>query len=216
MSRTVAGIPIPDSAMARAALAVALAGEPEILYRHSVRSFLFAALIGQHRKLVYDMELLYVVALFHCIGLTAAYHGSQRRFEVDSANALEAFLASYGVPPEDIAEAWRAVALHTTFGIHADMPSNTALAALIAAGVEADLLCMHMDELSVAERDAVLFEFPRGPRFKEQIIDTFAQGMAWRPATTFGTVNADILERCDPNYRRRNFCGLILGSNWKE
>ncbi|QCP53630.1 phosphohydrolase [Trinickia violacea] len=216
MSRTVAGIPIPDSTMARAALAIVLAGEPDILYRHSVRTFLFGALIAQYRKLAYDAELLYVVSLFRCIGLTAPYHGSPRRFEVDSANAVNAFLAAYDVPREDLADAWRAVALHTTFGIHADMPSHTALATLIAAGMEADLLCMHMDELTVAEREAVLLEFPRGPRFKEQIIDTFAQGMAWRPATTFGTVNADILERCDPNYRRRNFCGLILGSNWKE
>jgi len=66
------------------------------------------------------------------------------------------------------------------------------------------------------ERNAVLVEYPRGTGFKEKIIDVFAQAMASRPATTFGTVNADVLERCDPNYRRLNFCGLILGSDWKE
>jgi hypothetical protein len=25
-----------------------------------------------------------------------------------------------------------------------------------------------------------------------------------------------VLERCDPNYRRMNFCGLILGSEWQD
>jgi hypothetical protein len=27
-------------------------------------------------------------------------------------------------------------------------------------------------------------------------------------------VNADVLDRWDPNYRRLNFCGLVLGSDW--
>ncbi|WP_116141639.1 HD domain-containing protein [Trinickia diaoshuihuensis] len=216
MTRTVAGISIPDSEMAQAALATARAAKPEILFRHSMRVFLFAALIGRNRGLVHDSELLYVTALFHDIGLTAAYHGSCKRFEVDGANAVHAFLAGYGVPQEMLSEAWSAIALHTTFGIHADMPSHTALASLIAAGVQAELLCMHTDEMTLAERNAVIHEFPRGEQFKEHIITAFAQGMVWRPDTTFGTVNADILERYDPNYRRRNFCGLILGSNWDD
>jgi hypothetical protein len=213
MSQSVAGIRIPDSAMARTALITVRECAPDILYRHSARVFLFAALIGQRRKLAYDAELLYIVALFHDIGLTTRYRDSHKRYEVDGANAVRSFLDRYGVPEEDIAEAWRAVALHTTFGIHADMPPLTAL---IAAGVETDLFACHFDEVSQSERDAVLREFPRGPGFKGQIIDTFAQGMARRPATTFGNVNADVLERCDPDYRRRNFCGLILGSNWNE
>ncbi|WP_114811645.1 HD domain-containing protein [Paraburkholderia kururiensis] len=213
MSRCVAGIPIPDSTMAQAALATVMATEPDILYRHSVRVFLFAALIGKHRALAYNAELLYVSALFHDIGLTSLYRDSQKRFELDSANALQAFLSCHGVPDDDVAEAARAVALHTSFGLHAEMPPLTAL---IGAGVETDLLGMHFDEVCQADRDEVVNAFPRGPRFKEQILETFAQGMERRPLTTFGTANADVLERCDPNYRRRNFCGLILGSNWKD
>lgn len=213
MSSSVAGIPIPDSAIAQAAAAAVAAHEPDILYRHSVRVFLFAALIARRRALSYDAELLYVAALFHDIGLTAAYRNSQQRFELDGAYAVSAFLAAHGAPADSIAEAWQAVALHTTFGIHADL---TSLAALTAAGVETDLLGRHFDDISLDERDAVQRAFPRGPGFKEQIIDALAQGMAYRPASTFGTVNADVLERCDPNYRRTNFCGLILGSDWKE
>ena len=209
----VAGIAIPDSAMANAASAAVIASEPEILYRHSLRVFLFSALIGKHRRLSFDEELLYVAGLFHNIGLTAPYHDSSKRFEVDGANAVLEFLASHRVPSAEIAEVWRAVALHTTFGINGEM---SPLIALVGAGVETDLLGMHFDEVSRAERDEILREFPRDVGFKEQIIELFAQAMGRRPATTFGTVNADVLDRCDPDYRRLNFCGLILGSAWDE
>jgi hypothetical protein len=213
MRKRVAGVAIPDSEMARAAGAATRAIEPDILYRHSLRVFLFAALIGVRRRLVFNAELLYVAALFHDMGLTSLYRDSQTRFEVDSANAMREFLGGYGVPEDAVADVWNAIALHTTFGI---CPHMSALTGLIAAGVETDLLGMHFDEVSRTERNAVLAEYPRGAGFKAQIIDVFAQAMAHRPATTFGTVNADVLERCDPNYRRMNFCGLILGSDWKE
>jgi hypothetical protein len=213
MSTSIAGIPIPGSAMARAAAALVISTEPEILYRHSMRVYLFAALIGEHRGIAYDPELLFVTALFHDVGLTALYRDSQERFEIDGANAVHRFLSAYRVPQRDVAEAWHAVALHTTFGIHVGMP---AVPTLIAAGVETDLLGFHFDEIDRVTRETVLRAFPRGTGFKELIIETFAQGMTRRPATTFGTVNADVLERCDSNYRRKNFCGLILGANWEQ
>jgi len=213
MTKRIAGIAIPDSEMARAAAAATRAIEPDILYRHSSRVFLFAALIGVRRQLVFNAELLYVAALFHDMGLTTLYRDSQLRFEVDSANAVRDFLGGYGIPDDDVADVWNAIALHTTFGICSHM---SALTGLVAAGIEMDLLGMHFDEVGRVERNAVLVEYPRGTGFKEKIIDVFAQAMASRPATTFGTVNADVLERCDPNYRRLNFCGLILGSDWKE
>ncbi|MEJ0003051.1 MAG: HD domain-containing protein [Pararobbsia sp.] len=213
MSRSVAGVAIPDSTIAQAASATVLAMVPDILYRHSMRVFLFAELIGLRRDLSVDAELLYVAALFHDVGLSALYRDSHKRFEVDSANAVHRFLAAHDVPPNDIAEVWHAVALHTTFGINTEM---SPLVALIAAGVEMDLFGTHFGEIHGGDRDAVLREFPRTPAFEEQIIEAFAEGMVHRAATTFGTVNADVLDRCDPDYRRLNFCGLILGSNWKE
>jgi hypothetical protein len=213
MSRSIAGVTIPDSLLAQAAGATALASESSLLFHHSMRVFLFAALIGRHRTLSFDPELLYVAALFHNLGLTVAYRDSQRRFEVDGAYALRTFLSRHSVPHELADEAWLAVALHTTYGVPAEMGPLTAL---LAAGVETDLLGMHFDEVSEAERGAVLNEYPRGPKFKERIIDTFAQGLAGRPGSTFGSVCADVLERSDPKYRRLNFCGLILGSGWQE
>ncbi|MBT2790072.1 HD domain-containing protein [Paraburkholderia strydomiana] len=213
MSKCVAGITIPSGPMSRAAAKFAIANMPDVLYRHSVRVFLFAALIGQRRRVAYDADLLYVTALFHDVGLTPPYQSSQRRFEVDSANAVKSFLSEHDALDTEIAEAWRATALHTTFGIETEMLT---LASLIITGVETDLLGLHFDEVDHSERNSVLRAFPRGPAFKETIIEVFARGMKHRPATTFGTVNADVLDRCDPNYRRKNFCGLILGSSWAD
>jgi hypothetical protein len=213
MNRIIAGVTIPDGPLAQAASAAVLASAPPILFRHSVRVFLFGALIGAHRSLDFDPELLYVAALFHDVGLTDDYRASHRRFEVDGAHALRVFLKHRHVSQEQINEAWLAVALHTTFGIPSEL---TSLTALLAAGVETDLLGMHFDEVGESRRLAVLQEYPRGAGFKEHIIEAFAQGLANRPATTFGSVSADVLERNDPNYRRLNFCGLILGSAWRE
>jgi hypothetical protein len=213
MSRIIAGVTIPDGPLARAASVAILSSESPILFRHSARVFLFGALIGAHRALDFDAELLYISALFHDVGLTDDFRNSHRRFEVDGAHALRTFLKHRQVSQEQINEAWLAVALHTTFGIPAEM---TALTTLLAAGVETDLLGMHFDEIGELDRLAVLQEYPRGAHFKEHIIDAFAQGLAHRPASAFGSVSADVLERHDPYYRRLNFCGLILGSNWRE
>jgi hypothetical protein len=57
---------------------------------------------------------------------------------------------------------------------------------------------------------------PRGPAFEELILEVLGEGMAQRPATTFGNIGADVLERWDPNFHRINFCGQVLGSKWKD
>jgi hypothetical protein len=40
----------------------------------------------------------------------------------------------------------------------------------------------------------------------------FADGFAHKPATTFGTMNADVLEWALPGFRRTNFCDLIAAN----
>ena len=40
----------------------------------------------------------------------------------------------------------------------------------------------------------------------------FADGFGHKPATAFGTMNAYVLERTQPGYRRTNFCDLIAAN----
>jgi hypothetical protein len=213
MAVFVAGIAIPDSAMAYAAVTIVRACGPDILFRHACRVFLFASLIGRRRLVPFDAEMLYVASMFLHYGLGPLCRGSRRRFEVDSADAAGRFLHDHGVPVPTIHDVWSAIALHTTFGI-GDHPAP--LVGLLNAGIETDLMAMHFDEVGENKRNAIVEAYPRGQEFKSLVIEAFAEGMTSRPETTFGTVHADILDRCDPDYRRVNYCGRILGSAWTE
>src|SRR3569833_921061 len=73
------GIKIPDSKLAREAAELVRQHETELLYNHSVRVFLFGAMMGARENLKVDPELLYVAALFHDLGLVDAYHTDTKR-----------------------------------------------------------------------------------------------------------------------------------------
>ena len=60
MSEIIAGIHIPDSAVAKAATELVRDTQDDLLYNHSRRVFLWAALTGERRKLSFDAELLYL------------------------------------------------------------------------------------------------------------------------------------------------------------
>jgi HD domain-containing protein len=185
--------------------------ESDLLFHHSTRVYLFGALTGQRRGLSYDPEQLYVGAMFHDVGLTEAYRDSQRRFEVDGANAARDFLLSYGIPEQSIETVWNAIALHTTPGIPEYMKPEVAL---VTAGVEMDVLGFAYGEFTDEQREAVVAAHPCGSSFKKNIIDAFYDGMKHRPDSTFGAVNDDVLALKDARFQRTYFCQLILGSAW--
>ncbi|PMS37121.1 HD domain-containing protein [Trinickia symbiotica] len=213
MSTTIAGIKIPDSAMARAATEFVRDTEPDLLYHHSRRVFLFGALTGEREGLKYDPELLYIGAMFHDVGLVEAYSSATERFEVDGANAARDFLKQYGVSEYDIEQVWTSIALHTTPGIPKHMKP---VVALVTAGVEMDVLGLAYDAFTEAQRTQVVAAHPRVETFKNDIIDAFTRGTIKKPETTFGNVKADVLALRDPTYKRLNFCEIILGSAWDD
>src|SRR6201995_1868404 len=93
----IAGVVIPDTELVREITAFIRDTEDDLLFDHSRRVFLFGALHGRRRGLKPDLELLYVAAMFHDIGLTERYRTSTDRFEVDGANAAQEFLLRRGV-----------------------------------------------------------------------------------------------------------------------
>jgi hypothetical protein len=213
MTISTAEIAVPDSAMARAVTQLVRDTETDLLFNHSNRVFLWAALTGKRRSLPYDAELLYVGAMFHDMGLTKSHASSDLRFEVDSANAARAFLESYDVPERDVEDVWTAIALHTTPGVPQHMRPTIAL---VTAGVEMDVLGIGYHDFTPEQRAHVCDHHPRGDNFRENIIGAFAEGMSARPLTTFGTVNADVLALKNPaDFKRQNFCSIILGSDWE-
>ena len=208
---TIAGLGIPDSKLAEEITELVRDTEPPLLFHHSSRVYYWGALAGKRRGLRFDPELLYAGAMFHDMGLTDQYSSPNERFEVDGANAVRDFLRSHGIAQQDIDTVWTAIALHTTPGIPQHMHP---VVALVTAGVEMDVLGLAYADYSDAEREAVVRAHPRSPRFKEDIIQAFYDGMKHRPETTFGTVNDDVLADKDPRFARDNFCNIIRGSAW--
>jgi hypothetical protein len=213
MRSGIEGLKIPGSQMARSARKAIREAESDLLYNHSHRVFAYGWLSGVRLGLMVDRELLYVCSLFHRAGVTDTYRSATLRFEIDGANAACRFLQSYDVGGDHIQEVWDAIALHTTPGI---AMHKSPLVALLSRGVEVDMIGLHMDDFTDQQKAEVIGTYSRGERFKERIIEVLGEGMLKKPETVFGTVNADILERLDPDYRRKNFCGLILGSPWPD
>jgi HD domain len=209
---SIADIVIPDTPLARDVTEFIREAENDLLFDHSRRVFLFGALRGRRRGLQPDLELLYVGAMFHDIGLTDRYRSSELRFEVDGANAACEFLRARGVDEADARKVWLGIALHTTPGVTEFLEPEIAL---VTAGVETDVAGIGRDDLSPQQLAAVTAAHPR-PDFKRQILQAFADGNKHRPRSTFGTMNADVLEHYDDSFVRDDLVQLILDSGWPE
>ena len=211
-SAGIAGIVIPDTPLVREITEYIRDTEDELLFNHSRRVFLFGALQGRRRGLQPDLELLYAGAMFHDIGLTEGYRTSMDRFEVNGASAASDFLLARGVDEADARKVWLSIALHTTPGVPEFLEPEIAL---VTAGVEADVLGIGRDDLSAEAIEAVIAAHPR-PDFKNRILRAFTDGMKHRPRSTFGTVNADVLQHFDASFVRDDFVEIIRNNSWPE
>ena len=212
LPETIADIAIPNTALVREITEFIRDAEDDLLFDHSRRVFLFGALQGRRRGLQPDLELLYAGAMFHDLGLTQRYRTSTLRFEVDGANAAREFLLQRGVDKADADKVWLSIALHTTPGIPQFLDPEIAL---VTAGVETDVVGIERDDLAPEALAAVIAAHPR-PDFKRRILAAFNEGMKHRPHSTFGTMNADVLEHFDAAFARENMVDLILNNTWPE
>jgi hypothetical protein len=210
MAGVISGIKIPDSKIAREAEELVRQHETEMLFNHSLRVFVFGAMVGNRRNLKFDPELLYVAALFHDLGLVDAYHTDIKRFEVDGADAARDFLRSHGIPEPKADLVWEAIALHATPGIPQYMRPEIALT---NAGVIMDVLGIGFDEYTTEQRNQVIAALPRGD-FKNEFIQVQTRSALKKPQTTFGTVNVEYLEFSDPTFHKPNVCTRIHNAPW--
>lgn len=212
MFQEIAGIKIPDSQLAKDAADILIEHGNDLLWNHSNRVFLFGAVNGKNAKQNYDLELLYVSALFHDLGLTKKFSSPNLRFEVDGANAARSFLQQYQIPNESIRLVWDAIALHTTPGVAEHKESEVAL---LFSGVGLDVMGDGFDQFPAESREEIIRAFPRDD-FKKKIIPAFYDGFRDKPETTFGNMKEDIIQFYKPEYKNKNFCQCILHSPWSE
>ena len=209
---SVAGIGVPDSALAREVTEFIRDAEDDLLFNHSRRVYFFGALQGVRRGLQLDLELFYAAAMFHDIGLTERYRTSTVRFEVDGANAARDFLVARGFDEAGAATAWLGIALHTTPGVPEFLAPEVAL---VQAGAALDVIGVGREQLAPEALAAVTAAHPR-PQFKRGILAALNDGVKHRPQTSFGTMNADVLAHLDPAFVRVNVVDLILNNGWPE
>jgi hypothetical protein len=212
MTEIIAGVHIPDSALVKEATEQVRDTTNELIFHHSRRVFLFGTLQSRRLGISPDAEMLYVAALFHDTGLVLPYRGTEQRFELDSADTARKFLIEHGYSAAETDVVWTAIALHTTPEVPYKM--NPVIAAT-TAGVETDVLGIRLDAIEPDALRSVTTAHPR-PNFKSEILQAFTNGFAERPATTFGTVNADVLEHFVPGFHRIDFVDVIKNSAWPE
>jgi HD superfamily phosphodiesterase len=212
MINSVAGVRLPDTTLVRETVDLVREAASPVLYHHSWRVFLFGSLKGRHRGLTADPELVFVGAMFHDLGLTERYRRTDQRFEVDGADLARDFLLDHGRTAAEARAVWLAIALHTTPGIVEHLEPEISL---VSAGVETDVLGFDLDEITAADRAAVVAAHER-PDFKNNILAAFTEGMADRPDTTFGTMNDDVLAHFVPGFVRQDFVQVIRDGSWPE
>ena len=200
----VAGVKLPDSKLAREATDYVRGLSAPVVFNHVLRTYLFGELLGRAKKLNFDSELFYLGAVFHDLGQTEQFMGTQR-FEVDGADAAAAFLKDKEVPAELIEVVWDAVALHTSRGI---VERKRPEIALVSTGAGADVVGFGVAQLPGEAVAQVIAAFPR-PGFKMAYQKVLAEIVARKPETAMGNFLAAVGERHVPGYKAPNFCDLM-------
>lgn len=210
MSEIIAGVEIPETSTVADATRFIRETTNPLLFHHSRRVFLFSSIHARAMGLEPDPELLYVAALFHDTGLLTPFSDVEQRFEIDGADHARAFLLERGFSSPGADAVWNAIALHTTPGIPARLGPEIAATSL---GVLTDAIGLGLDKVDPAMVDEIVAAHPRGD-FKNEFLHTFHEGLAHRPNTTYGTINADILEHFVPDFQRTSMVERIMSSAW--
>ncbi|MFC0542568.1 HD domain-containing protein [Kutzneria chonburiensis] len=210
MSEVIAGVEVPDTAAVAEATRLIEQTTSPLIYHHSRRVFLFAQIHASRLGIEPDPELLCLAALFHDTGLTTPFSDVEQRFEVDGADHGRKFLLEHGFSAEAADTVWTAIALHTTPGIPHRMGPEIASLYL---GVATDVIGVGLDALDPSQVAEILAEHPRGD-FKNEFLAAYVAGQKHRPDSTYGTINADVLEHFVPGFQRVRTVERMLGSAW--
>src|SRR5271168_1599971 len=92
--REIAGVRIPDSKLAVAALDLVKIESHASIYKHVLRTFVFGGLAARAKGIGFDEELFFLGAVLHDLGLTERFGAPAGRFEVVGADAAEKFLSA--------------------------------------------------------------------------------------------------------------------------
>jgi len=206
----VAGVRLPDSALARSATELARQVYPPFLLNHALRTYLFGSLVGIAHGHKCDQETLYIDCVMHDFGLTSRFEG-ERPFEIEGAEAARRFLESRHAMPEKLNLVWDGIALHAS--PYAAFKSAEVF--LVSAGAGADVLGTDPSIIPRAKLDEVVKAFPR-LQFKTAFLNTCADVVRRHPEGAGRTFMRDIGERFVVDFRPKNFSDLVEQAPFPE
>ena len=180
----VAGIRLPESAVARAAMSFSRTHCPDYLFNHCMRTFLFGAVALQSAKHAYDAETAFAAAALHDLGLLPAFATTKASFEIDGADRAEQLVTQSGLSPRDAAIVWHAIALHDVrFAITRRQGPE---AMLVAIGAGSDVDGPDADAIDARQTAEIVAAFPR-LQFKKRFTALAVDHCKRKPLSQRGT-----------------------------
>ncbi|MER9416420.1 hypothetical protein NKI95_10590 [Mesorhizobium sp. M0306] len=210
-SRTLAGISVPDTPLVGRAIEHARQRCEPYLFNHVVRSWLFAARIGQIQSIQHDAEVVAVATLLHDVTLNEDFAGP-RRFEVEGADLARTFVREGGFDERRAQLIWDSVALNSTpsIGLYKE-----AEVALCTAGICLDVVGLQYSLVSSAEIAKIVAEFPR-LGMKRRMTRCFCHIAEIRPETTYDNFARDFGERFVSGYKAPSAVDLVMNTPFEE
>ena len=210
-ARPIAGIRVPDSPLVTDAIAYAQKVCDPYLFNHAMRSWLFAATIGQSKGIDCDLEVVAVGTILHDIGLSAAVPGAHR-FEVNGAAAARSFVKERGMSDRRAQLVWDLVALNSTPSLALHKEAEVAVGTM---GIGLDYGGFFLEVVPPAAVAEVLHAFPR-LRMKTQFAEACCRLVAAKPETTSDNFLRDFGERFVPGYTPVSTVDLLVNAPFEE
>jgi len=206
----VAGVALPRTALANAAVALARSACPDFLFNHCMRTYLFGALTLRAQRVSFDTQLGFVAATLHDLGLLPAFASPRGSFEIDGANRAEALLHEAGRPAAQGRLVWNAIVMHDMREEYA--AHQSAEAQLVGDGAGADVISPEgLDPKAVSE---VLLAFPR-LQFKTRFTALLVDHCKRKPTVQIGWLDG-MCRATVPDAKRGSVEGPIAAAPFSE
>jgi hypothetical protein len=209
--RLIAGVTVPDGPLITAVIEYAQRLSEPFLFKHAMRSWLFAEMIGLAQKIDYDHEVVAIGTILHDIGLTAGVSGANR-FEVNGADAARAFIAGRGFSDRRAQLIWDLVALNSTPSLALHKEPEVAVGTM---GIGLDYGGFFLDALQARDIALVVSAFPR-LRMKDNFSRTCCRLVTERPEASHDNFLRDFGERFVPGYKAVSAVDLLLNAPFDE
>lgn len=176
----------PDTATAQAAADLAAAASAPPLLAHVWRTWHFGHHLLGPRVADADLEVAFVAAMLHDLGLTPRFDGDGP-FEQEGARAAAELLAGQGWDPDRAGLVGEAIARHLDLASAEARPE----VALVHLGAAADVVGLRVDQLPEELVELALATHPRDG-FVELVSEALLDQVRRKPGSAIAALHRDV------------------------